>query len=51
MVKKNNTYYVYKSRIVANPWVKEKQQAIAESFTDNVVDPLAPIYVSEEWMF
>jgi hypothetical protein len=54
MVKRNNTYYVYKSKIVAKRWVKRTQQAIADevkTFTDNVVDPLAPIYVSEEWMF
>jgi hypothetical protein len=54
MVKKNNTYYVYRTKITAKPRVKETQQAVADevkTFTDNVVDPLAPIYVSEKWMF
>jgi len=48
--KKNNTYYVYKSKITAKPRVKENQKAAAnvvKTFKDDVVDPFEPIYVSE----
>jgi len=54
LAKKNKTYYVYKSKITAKPRVKEAQQPVADvvkTFTDKVVNPLEPIYISEKWMF
>jgi hypothetical protein len=52
MVKKKNTYYVYKSKITATPRDKKTQQTDeVKIFKDNVVDPLALVYVTEKWMF